>query len=378
LVRLLIFFIFEEMPMQFSLPYNNDPETLAGIFALRNFGGSKISELYLSGPQEYSGSGRIVSSINVSDFVKTIDAIHEQGIGVNLVINTVCDGAKWYARDTVEKLVEFLKKMHKEHGIATVTVANPVYMAEIKQRLPEFEICASVLSDIDCVERAVVAKQAGADVITPDANINRNLQLLKDIKKATGLKLKIMVNEGCLYKCLYRKFHFNYVSHCSREISTRLPQMKDFFAHCLSVTNNDYSQILKSGWIRPEDLKCYAEITDYFKIVGRTRPKSMVLRAVRAYMEQRYTGNIFDLLCSSLNAFGMSYGAYLDNSDLEKAGFFEQVSTCNQLCKSCDYCGQLARRSLKLKVVTREKLEDMGKSRLADELESKGKLPFFG
>ena len=361
---------------KFSLPYNNDPGTLAELLALQKFGSSKISEIYLSGPQEYSGSGRIVSSISGDDFIRAVAQIIDHGIGVNLVINTICDGVRWYARDTIEKLLSFLTRMYKEYGVKSVTIANPVYITEVKQRLPDFEVCASVLSDIDCVQRAVVAKNAGADVITPDANINRNLKLLTDIKQATGLKLKIMVNEGCLHKCLYRKFHFNYVSHYSREVGSQLPEVKDFFAHCLSVTKNDCSQILKSGWIMPENLKRYAEVTDFFKIVGRTRPKSFVTRAARAYMGQEYKGNIFDILCSSLNAFGMTYGAYLDNSRLEEKGFFQRVSTCRQECEACNFCGRLAEELLNLKVVTREKLEDMGMQALADRLETEGKLPF--
>jgi collagenase-like PrtC family protease len=78
---------------------------------------------------------------------------------------------------------------------------------------PDIEICASVLGDIDCVQRAVIYRKAGADVITPDVNINRDLKLLKQIKEATNAELKLMVNEGCLYKCPFRKFHFTCIPH---------------------------------------------------------------------------------------------------------------------------------------------------------------------
>jgi hypothetical protein len=33
--------------------------------------------------------------------------------------------------------------------------------------------------DIDCVQKAIIFRKAGADVITPDVNINRDLTLLK-------------------------------------------------------------------------------------------------------------------------------------------------------------------------------------------------------
>ena len=80
-------------------------------------------------------------------------------------------------------------------------------------RFPDIGICASVLGSIDCVQRVVIYREAGADVITPDVNINRNLVLLKEIKEATNARLKLLVNEGCLYKCPFRQFHFNAKTH---------------------------------------------------------------------------------------------------------------------------------------------------------------------
>ena len=70
-------------------------------------------------------------------------------------------------------------------------------MKQIRRRLPDIEICASVLADIDCVQRAKLCTRAGADILTPDVNINRDLELLEEIRDTTGAELKLMVNEGC-------------------------------------------------------------------------------------------------------------------------------------------------------------------------------------
>lgn len=45
--------------LEFSLPYNNDPAMLEELPGLKKLGNNKITEVYLSGPQEYSGSGRL-------------------------------------------------------------------------------------------------------------------------------------------------------------------------------------------------------------------------------------------------------------------------------------------------------------------------------
>jgi collagenase-like PrtC family protease len=358
--------------LEFSVPYNNDPETLKELFRLKRLGKNKIREVYLAGPQEYSGSGRITKELSLTQFTKIVDKIHKQGIRVNLIFNPTCEGSDWYHSEVVNAKMDYLRQVHKQYGVEAITIANPIYIKEVRRQLPNIEICASVLSDIDCVQRAVIFAEAGANVITPDVNINRDLELLKQIKKATKAELKLMVNEGCLYKCPFRKFHFNYMSHKSKELG---PIEGDvFFANCSRVTLGDHSQILKSGWIRPEDIRKYGEISSFFKIVGRARPRSMVIRTTKAYLQESWDGDLLDIVSSSLNKFGLEYGAYLDNKSLDKYKFFEKVTSCDRNCSDCSYCQELARKLIRFEVPTRGKLEDMGLKDLADRLEKMGKL----
>jgi collagenase-like PrtC family protease len=358
--------------LEFSAPYNNDPETLEELFKLKSFGENRIREIYLSGPQEYSGSGRITKELNLGQFIGIVDKIHEQGIRVNLVFNTTCEGTEWYSPEVVSTKMEFLKRVHEDHGVEAVTIANPLFIREVRRWFPNLEICASVLGDIDCVQRAVIYANAGANVITPDVNVNRDLALLKEIKKATNAELKVMVNEGCLYKCPFRKFHFNYMSHKSKELGKI--EGDAFFANCLEVSRGDPAQVLKSGWIRPEDTRKYSEVATFFKIVGRARPMSMVLRTSKAYLEENWDGDLLDIVSSSLNRFGLEYGANLDNKSLDKCDFFETMTSCGYDCKHCRYCNDLAERLIRFRVLTRGKLEDLGLKDEADELERTGRL----
>jgi collagenase-like PrtC family protease len=359
--------------LDFSAPYNNDPETLEEIFRLKRVDENRIREIYLSGPQEYAGSGRITDELSLNQFLEIVDRIHGEGIRVNLILNATCEGTGWYARESIDRTMGYLQELHRDHGVEGVTIANPFYIQEVRRCLPDIEITASVLADIDCVQRAVLYKRAGADVITPDTNINRDLRLLKEIKEVAGVELKLMVNEGCLYKCPFRKFHFNYISHKSRELGTI--EGDAFFFNCLEVTATDHSQILKSGWIRPEDLKRYGDFSTFFKIVGRARPKTMVTRTVKAYLEEDWDGDLLDIVSSSLNKFSLEYGAYLDNKSLEKYNFFETITSCDMNCNRCSYCEEVARDLIKLRVLTRGKLEDVGFKDAADELERAGRLP---
>lgn len=356
--------------LYFSVPYNNDPETLEEVFRLKRVGNNRIREVFLSGPQEYSGSGRVVSKLSLDQFIKVVNKIHKEGLRVNLVMNPICEGSNWYSPEVLNTRMEYLRLVHKEHGVEAVTIANPIYMKEVRKRFPDIEICASVLSDIDCVERAILFKEFGANTITPDVNINRNLKLLKEIKKATGVELKILVNEGCLYKCPFRKFHFNYISHLSIEVGKPEGYIYDFEANCcLLVTVMDTSQILKSGWIRPEDTSKYNEVTSFFKVVGRLAPRNRTLRTIRAYMEEDWNGDLLDIMDGCSRFFSQRYGAYLDNKKLEEFNFSEKVTSCGINCRQCDYCAELAKRLIMLGWLTPEKLRDLGCDEIAYRLE---------
>jgi collagenase-like PrtC family protease len=346
--------------LSFSVPYNSDPATLAELCQIKRVGSNSIVEVYLSGPQAYAGSGRIVPEVDLAGFTWVVNQIHQAGLRANLVLNSTCEGSGWYARKTVEATLAYIGQAHHDLGVEAVTLANPLYITRVKERFPRLEVCASVLGNIDCVQRALIYRQAGADVITPDANINRNLGLLAEIKEATGARLKLLVNEGCLFKCPFRQFHFNAKSHVSKEISqTDLDvSCADFFGAGTGVIARDLSQLLRSPWIRPEDVRRYSHITTSFKLVCRSQGRSFVTRAARAYLEEKWEGDLLDLVSGCAKRFSMNEGAYLSNPLLGERGFFARVTACDNRCHRCAYCRGLAEELIQMGVFTPEKGED--------------------
>jgi collagenase-like PrtC family protease len=348
--------------LEFSVPYNNDLQTLTEIFKFKEFNGNRIREIYLSGPQEYAGSGRISKAQSFDDFSNTVNRIHNEGIRVNLLMNSVCEGDDWYSASVLKTTMGYLEQVFNDYGVKAITISNPMYIREVKRRFPDVEVCASVLADIDCIDKAIIYKKAGAEAFTPDVNINRNPRLLKKIKEKTGLEIKLMVNEGCLFKCPFRKFHFNYISHRSRNPGADGNRAEDnvFSLNCIQVSKSDPSQLIKSGWIRPEDLHKYGEISGFFKLVGRTSSMNMILRSLEAYMGEKWAGDLLELMAGNLYSCSMSNLLNLDNRSLDNERFFEKVTSCDHECIDCDYCGELAERILKRGVLTTEKAKDMG------------------
>lgn len=339
-------FIRDNMPgFKFSVPYNNDfsmLERLSESFG-KGLRGNRIEEVYFSGPPEISGSGRVTKKVSIADIVKVIDFSHEIGIKSDLLINSSCEGVEWYDPINVRSVLKLIRILHTENNLDAVTIANPLYMQKIRKELPDIEINASVLAEIDSVQRAVFFKKLGADVIVPDRDINRNPELLKEIKEATGCELKLMVNEGCLFKCPYRKFHFNIVSHWSKE--GKMPKDK-FFFNCYHINRIDPSQMLKSCWIRPEDLKKYSKIADYFKISGRSRDTEWIMNTIKSYLNEEFDGNLLEIMDSNLNEVRVKYNAFVDNKSLD--GFLEKVASCDKNCFKCHYCDELAKKIIKI------------------------------
>jgi len=349
--------------LEFSIPYNNDPESLQEIFRLKEHHGNHIREIYLSGPQEFSGAGRIAPELNFDEFARVVQSIHDQGIRVNLLLNSICEGSDWYSPGVLNSTMEYLRRAHQDLGVEAVTIANPLYVREVRRRFPQIEITASVLSDIDCVQKAVIFRKAGADVITPFVDINRNLPLLKRIGEKTGAEIKLMVNEGCLFQCTFRKFHFNYISHKSRKPGPgKEARAEDnvFSINCMQLSRNDPSQILKSSWIRPEDTGRYGGISRYFKLVGRTSSSSMLLRSVEAYLSGNWDGDLLELMAGNLYSVGMSHLLHLDNKSLGDAGFFDKTASCDKECSECDYCTTLAGKLIRRGMLTPTKIKDLG------------------
>ena len=348
--------------LDFSVPYNNDPESLKEIFKWKECNGNRIREIYLSGPQEYAGSGRISPEQSFDEFADAVKKIHQEGIRVNLLMNSVCEGDDWYSGKVLNATMEYLIRVFEEYSVEAITISNPMYIREVRRRFPGVEICASVLADIDCIDKAVIYGKAGADSFTPDVNINRNLRLLKAIREKTGLEIKLMVNEGCLFKCPFRKFHFNYIAHKSRNPGVGGARGEDnvFSQNCIQVTKSDPAQIFKSGWIRPEDLERYGDVTPFFKLVGRTSSTRMICRALEAYMRQAWEGDLLELMAGNLYSYGMSFLTHLDNRSLDTVGFFEKVTSCDRECIDCDFCERLAGKLITRGVFTVEKIKDMG------------------
>jgi collagenase-like PrtC family protease len=320
------------MKPKLSVPYVDEKNYLDRLFEDSS---KKIGEVYLGLPSKYAASGRAIYYKDV-DYRTIVEKCHDNGAKVNVLLNSSCDGLEPYTGEGLNNLIIILQRVIS-FGIDVVTVANPIYIPKIKDNF-DVEIKASIISRVNSVQGAILFERLGADAINLDRDINRDLALIKEIKEATSCEISILVNEGCLFHCPFKHFHDNMIGHLSRIPPTQRTHLEvnPFAGFCTLIKEKDVSQILKSPWVRPEDVHNYEKFVDGFKIAGRELPAENVLKIVEAYRKRRYDGNLMDLLNAK------TPNVFIPNRSL--CGFFERVTSCDKNCSQCDYCEILAKR----------------------------------
>jgi len=324
---------------KFSVPYNNDPLLLEEIVSIQGRNGNLIDSIYLPAPQSKFGSGRAVSKITAKNVEYVLDYCRKHNIRTNLALNSKCDGNSGQSAKKTNELLYMLKNLHEKYGLSGVILANPLSIRAVKKSLPSLEVITSAFCGIDTFQKAQFFKELGADTITPNG-LNRDFETLKKIK-ATGVKLRLMVNEGCIWNCPLREFHCNFTSHASRKL-----EKKDPYAElCAEYRILKPELIIKSDLILPQWLPYYSSLADGFKIVGRTMPTKWIVSRINDYLDEKYEGNVLELMESTMPSL-VERKICLDAKYLN-AAFFRKVSSCKKECIGCNFCKDFSRKNIR-------------------------------
>ena len=170
--------------------------------------------------------------------------------------------------------------------------------------------------------------------------LNRDMAALRKLRQhcdATGKKLHLLANSGCLNHCSARQFHDNLVAH-EQEIAKR-DNAFVFQSACrqyLADPAHRAKILQRSNWIRPEDLRRYEGIADGVKLATRISPNPVAI--LDTYLQGSYSGNILELL--EPNYAAAFYPTVLNNRAFP-ADYFDIRHNCGGDCGSCGYCEAL-------------------------------------
>ena len=285
--------------------------------------------------------GRVYADIPKIDMPALADYIEyskSKEIGFNYTINGSCMGNREFTAEGFSKMRSFIQDLYAA-GVRRLTVALPSVIELIQSMGLDIEIKASIICQINNVNKAMDYKRMGVDRIVVDESCNRDFLTLKDIRDAFGEKTEIIANSLCHKDCIYRMFHYNQTAHDS--VNKPGESIITYYNHrCMMKRAQDASNFLKLCWIRPEDIKHYHKIgIQYYKIQGRhTAFKGDPVRAMRAYFDEDYDGELIELL--ELFGHPYSFMVKLDNKKLDDylKPFYENPGFCKKHCLSCRYC----------------------------------------
>ncbi len=340
---------------------------------------NKISELFGSLNTSVVGSGRAsfaLPEVSKEQAKAHIKKAHSLGIKFNYLLNASCMGNREFTNDGREKILDLLDWLN-ECEVDMVTVSLPYFVDIIKRYYPNIGVSISVTNRIDSVSTAKIWEGMGADRLVIDPMKNRDFELLRGIRNATSCELEAMVNTVCVLGCPFLNYHYNIFAHGSQEQDGNTPAQHKLatsylVVRCEQIKLNDFSEIIKSPFIRPEDIKIYREIgIEFFKIKGRASSTSAILETVNAYAEEKYNGNLLDVIPLIPSSRGdeshilADPPIYVDNQKLNGFLDYFESSQCRTSCHTCNYCKGIAKNAIS---VTNQKRLDEFVNSLPEDL----------
>ena len=116
--------------------------------------------------------------------------------------------------------------------------------------------------------------------------------------------MRVIANAICLHGCPFLISHGAGQAHASQEGHASCGAYLDCNAFmCMLLKFRAPYRLIASDWIRPEDAHYYEELCDRvgykrfsLKLLERTRDTAFLCRVVEAYVDERYDGNLIDIL----------------------------------------------------------------------------------
>ncbi len=319
---------------KFSIGYNFDPKLLELIEEYRN----RIEALYFPIPIHYLGSGRDIDesreySGQIPEIIRRCNLLN---IKSQLLLNATCTSQAESQKGFFERLLAYLQEL-VDLGLTSVVVTNPSYIGRIKQEIGALKIESSINCFVKTVEHALYLRDMGVDILTIDRDINRNLPLIKEIKRRADVGIKVILNEGCLRNCPYRVTHFNYLSHQKGNPVEIGPPGK----MCANIFGKRPEKLFSIPFIPPEAVGYYAPFVDYFKLSTRVFSTERIKRCLQAYIRGEFGGNLLNILdCPGLSVF-----EYIDYKAMKDTNYFKKMVNCRENCRQCGYCEFLLGKS---------------------------------
>lgn len=266
-------------------------------------------------------------------------------VKLDLLFNANCYGRRAISRELeneVQSIIDHLGEICG--GVDIVTTTSLMIARTIKKFYPQIEVRASVNMRIGTTQAmGYVSDLFDSFYIQRDLQRNVNyVRKVNDWCRSNGKKLCMLSNSGCLRFCPGQTFHDNMVAHDTEiDASKNIDGWISHICWNLYRKSENFVEILKSTWIRPEDLHRYEGMVDTVKLA--TRMHSHPRMVIGAYSEGHYSGNLLDLLEPAFSS--VFFPNYVDNAKFPD-NWAERIGECPNDCEACGYCSEVLKSVL--------------------------------
>ena len=336
------------MSVHFSIGYYRNNEWNDSILDIvSDF--PEIKEVYFPLPTQHSG--RYALNVNAdtkdveSELKRDLIELRKRGLRLNLLLNAGCYADRVQNSDFICSIKQQLAEYVENFGVSSITTTLPTFATIAKRMYGDaIETRASVNMGIATID-AMSYLCDDFDAFYPARELYRSIGELSKWKTWADRyhkRLYALVNSGCLAYCPWHTIDNNLVAHGVVDMKladgTIIQLCDDLIAR-----NKDITPILKSNFIRPEDVHNYSSIFHGFKIA--TRNHFLPRLVVRAYLKEHFEGLLTDLLEPG-HTNSLKPEKCIPNSSFP-SDWFSQTSNCHRNCSTCNYCKNLAKHIVK-------------------------------
>lgn len=279
--------------VRFSVPANFKLKTLEELSRINTDNNFIIEETYgsLNPSLMYSGrSANVIPKIDFNGLEKFLKISMKYGIGFNYTLNHSCTSNNELFDKERQQIDNYINRL-VNIGVQKFTIASHTYLS-LFYAYKNIDLTISTISQLyEPAGIKLLKNFSNVKRICLPEKMNRDLPLMRKIVElAAPIEICVIVNNMCLLNCPFRNQHYNYYSHNHPEGTD--PNI----VACSAIRINDPVNLLKSPWIRPEDIKTYVSSgISLFKVAGRGMQNADYPRMLKFYKAESFNGNLIHL-----------------------------------------------------------------------------------
>lgn len=326
----------EKYHKKFTIGYNGEPDfTEKVLLPFQDY----ISSVYAAPPEAMGmPNARKVMPGRPESLLAFREQCKQEQIEFNLLFNF--DAIAFPDTMFLEQLF-FITDFFKPD---MVTVSNTFVMDAFLEQT-EYKVNLSIIFNIPSLNQlAMVMENDFAHKIV-SYNIAKSKtfspKYIRSVReKYPELRLKLMLNEGCVIECPDQHFHSGCLS-----MSPRGFNVHDSLFYCRKLKPEQYWRFLTGQYIPPKFLANYCELADEFKVACRYYSSEAIAKVLSEYIHEED----ISIRRAMLSSHGGAGFVFNDDALRDEArphpcdipypdDFFSKRSSCGNVCHQCDYC----------------------------------------